>query len=165
MCRIQEICFMRLDSTCPHVFSQASIDKAHEHEKHDAAVVAAGLGDTAVADCISILESLESCIWNTVALVAEKDSFSVLDDNEFQELMRSSLRLGLLTANTVSRPPGLNTTESAEYASVELLEALWEGEDGQKKKTKDDCNLRHSDFKFDRIKYRKWIGAKGLHTQ
>ena len=143
---------MRLDSTCPRMFSQASIDEAHEHEKHDAAVVAAGLGDTAVADCISILESLESCIWNTVA---EKDSFSVLDDNEFQELMRNSLHLGLLKANTDSRPPGLNTNESAEYASVELLEALWEGEDGQKKKTKDDCNLRHSDFKLDRSEYRK----------
>jgi hypothetical protein len=72
--------FMRLDSTCSRMFSQASIDKAHEHENHDAAVVAAGLGDTAVADCISILESLESSIWNTATL----DSFPVLDDNEFQ---------------------------------------------------------------------------------
>jgi hypothetical protein len=163
---------MRLDATCPRTFSQASIDEEHEHENHGAALVldmdgkrAAGFGDTAQADCISILESLENCLWNTAARVAEEDGFSVFDEHEFQELVTNSIRLGLLKANTLSRPSGLNTKESAEYASVELLESLWEDEDDQKKKSKDDCNLCRSECKFDRSDYRKWIGANGLHTQ
>jgi hypothetical protein len=143
---------MLLDSHVPsHSFSQASVDDAHDHGKYDAVVNmdgngAVGLGCTAEADCVSLLESLESCIWDTAALLAEKDGISVFDDDEFQELMTIFLRIGLFKLKIHSKHSEVNADKSVAYASVELLESLWEDDDGLRQSSTDDYNVRISEF-------------------
>jgi hypothetical protein len=161
---------MVLDSHVPsHSFSQASIDDAQVHGKHGAVfnmdgTGAVGLGYTAEGGCVSLHESLESCIWDTAALLAEKDGISVLDDNEFQERMTISLRLGLVKLKMHSKPSEVNADKSVEYASVDLLESLWEDDDGLRQGSTDEYNMLISEFQFDRRAYRKWIGANGIHA-
>ncbi len=158
---------MRLDASS-NTFSQISTGNTHEHQKCD--VLIETDGDNAVgllvpeADCVSYFESLESCVWETAALVAEKDGTSIFDNDEFREIIKTSLRLGFLRA---SNPPSFSKwikDESAKGGSLELHELLWEDEDERRKNVNDEDILHRHGFKFDRSKYRKWIGAQGLHT-
>ncbi len=161
---------MRLDASS-NTFSQCtqiSLGNTHEYQNCDVRIETDG--DNAVglevpeADCVSYFESLESCVWETAALVAEKDGTSIFDNDEFREIIKTSLRLGFLRAST---PPSFSAwikDESAKGGSLELHESLWEDEDERRKKVNDEDILHRPGFKFDRSKYRKWIGAKGLHT-
>ncbi len=149
------------------LFSHLPIDDVHQHESYNAAVDmdgnrAAGLEGATEADCILILESRIS---DYVALIAGAQDRPLFDDDEFEELMTSPLCLGLLKANAHPRHSVLITNEPAEHASVELLESLWEDDDGHCKRPNNECELRRVESKFDRSYYRRWIGAKGLHTR
>ncbi len=161
---------MWLDPVSPQSFSQFSMGRKHANQERD--ILIETDGDTAVgredpeAECVSYFESLESCIWETAALVMEKDGTQIFDNEEFKEIMKTSLRHGFVRASTPPSFSKCNKDEPANNDSLDLLESLWEDDDDRRKESRDEEGiLRRPSFKFDRSTYRKWIGANGLHAR